>query len=96
MRALRNQISSALQIVVQSRRLPGGRRKVTSVSEIYGMEGEQIQMHEIFTYEQSGVDADGHATGNFIGTGIRPRCLERIENRGIKLPSDLFMRRKFD
>jgi pilus assembly protein CpaF len=96
MRALRNQIASALQIVVQSRRLPGGRRKVTSVSEIYGMEGEQIQMHEVFMFEQSGVDADGHATGNFVGTGIRPRCLERIEHRGIKLPSDLFMRRKFD
>jgi pilus assembly protein CpaF len=53
-------------------------------------------MHEIFTFEQTGVDADGHATGNFIAAGIRPRCLERIEHRGIKLPSDLFMRRKFD
>ncbi|HMB96636.1 MAG TPA: hypothetical protein VKK61_11400, partial [Tepidisphaeraceae bacterium] len=94
--ALRNQITSALQIVVQARRLPGGRRKVTSVSEISGMEGELIQMHDIFTYEQTGVDGDGHATGNFVGTGIRPRVLERIEHRGIKLPSDLFMRRKFE
>jgi pilus assembly protein CpaF len=96
MRALRNQIASAMQIVVQSRRLPGGRRKVTSVSEISGMEGEQIQMHDIFTYEQTGVDADGHATGHFSSMGIRPRVLERIESRGIKLPSDMFMRRKFE
>src|SRR4028119_2258423 len=59
MKALRTQIASAIQVVVQARRLPGGRRKVTSVSEITGMEGEQITMHDLFTYEQSGVDTDG-------------------------------------
>ncbi|HVT91133.1 MAG TPA: CpaF family protein [Tepidisphaeraceae bacterium] len=95
MRALRTQVSSAIQLVVQARRLPGGRRKVTSVSEISGMEGEQIQMHELFTFEQSGVDSDGHATGQFVATGIRPRVYEKIEHRGIKLPPDLFMRRVF-
>jgi len=60
------------------------------------MEGEQIQMHDLFAYEQNGVDADGHATGRFMATGIRPRCADRIENRGIRLPSDLFMRRHID
>jgi pilus assembly protein CpaF len=93
MRALRNQIASALQVVVQARRLTGGRRKVVSVSEISGMEGEQIQMHDLFTFEQSGVDNDGHAIGRFVASGIRPRCAERIEHRGIKLPADLFQRR---
>jgi pilus assembly protein CpaF len=96
MRALRQQITSALQIVIQARRLPGGRRKVTSVSELSGMEGENIQMHDLFMFEQSGVDSDGHSTGRFICTGIRPRCAERIEHRGIRLPVDLFNRRVID
>jgi pilus assembly protein CpaF len=96
MRALRQQITSAIQIVVQARRLPGGRRKVTSVSELSGMEGENIQMHDLFTFEQSGVDSEGHAVGRFIATGIRPRCAERIEHRGIRLPVDLFNRRVID
>src|SRR4051794_41137541 len=96
MRALRTQIASAITVIVQSRRLTGGRRKVISVSEITGMEGEQIQMHDLFAYEQNGVDADGHATGRFTATGIRPRCADRIENRGIRLPSDLFLRRSLD
>jgi pilus assembly protein CpaF len=96
MRALRQQVASAVQIIVQAQRLTGGRRRITRVSEITGMEGEQIQMHDLFVFEQTGVDNDGHATGNFICTGIRPRCSERIEHRGIKLPGDLFMRRKLE
>ena len=93
LRALRQQVSSAVHIVVQARRLPGGKRKVVSVSEISGMEGEAIQMHDLFFFEQSGVDLDGHAVGNFYATGIRPRCAERIEHRGIRLPVELFQRR---
>ena len=92
MRALRAQIANAITVIVQSRRLTGGRRKVINVSEITGMEGEQIQMHDLFSYEQTGVDTNGHATGRFLVTGIRPRCADRIENRGIRLPSDLFLR----
>jgi len=95
-KAMRTQIASAIQIVIQARRLTGGRRKVTTVSEISGMEGENIQMHDLFVFEQSGVDGDGHATGRFVCTGIRPRCAERIEHRGIRLPADLFMRRVID
>jgi len=95
-RALRQQIASALQIIVQARRLTGGRRKVVSVSEITGMEGDQIQMHDLFVFEQTGVDADGHATGFFKCTGIRPRCAERIEHRGVHLPGDLFMMRRIE
>src|SRR5215218_10562680 len=92
MRALRSQISSAIQIIIQASRLPGGKRKVTRVSEISGMEGEQITMHDIFSYEQKGVDEAGHAIGTFTVCGIRPRCCDRIESRGIMLPSDLFLR----
>ncbi|MGB7156615.1 MAG: CpaF family protein [Tepidisphaeraceae bacterium] len=94
MRALRQQIASAIQIIVQVTRLPGGKRKVTRVSEISGMEGEQIQMHDLFTYEQRGVDDSGHAVGTFTVCGIRPKCCDRIESRGVKLPIDLFMRRE--
>jgi pilus assembly protein CpaF len=96
MRALRTQIASALQIVVQARRLSGGKRKIVSVSEITGMEGEQIQMHDLFSYEQRGVDADGHAVGAFLVHGLRPRCADRIEKRGILLPADLFHRREIE
>ena len=90
------QVASAIQLIVQATRLPGGKRKVTRVSEISGMEGEQITMHDVFSFEQQGVDGNGHATGQFICSGIRPRCCERIEQRGINLPMDLFARRAMD
>ncbi len=93
LRALRAQIASAIQIIIQSRRLPGGKRKVVSVSEITGMEGEQIQMHDVFLFEQTGVGPDGHAQGQFVATGIRPRLADRIEARGLKLAPDMFARR---
>ena len=95
-RALRQQIASAVNIIVQARRVTGGRRKVVSVSEITGMEGETIQMHDLFVFEPHGIDGDGHATGRFVCTGIRPKCGERIENRGIKLPAEMFQRRAID
>ena len=92
-KGLRSQIASAIQIIVQATRLGGGKRKVTRVSEITGMEGEHITMHDLFAYEQTGVDGNGNAIGNFICTGIRPKTGERIETRGLKLPADLFLRR---
>ena len=60
------------------------------------MEGDNIQMHDLFTYEQSGVDEKGNGQGRFIATGIRPRCAEKIEARGISLPADTFLRRVID
>jgi pilus assembly protein CpaF len=92
-RALRHQIASAIQIVIQAQRLTGGKRKVTKVMEITGLEGDQLQTHDIFSYEQTSVDGEGNAIGHFNVNGIRPRCCERIEARGIPLPSDLFIRR---
>jgi pilus assembly protein CpaF len=92
-RAVRQQMAAAVQIIVQASRLTGGKRKVTRVSEITGMEGDQIQMHDIFAFEQKDVDVNGNAIGRFACAGIRPRCTERIEHRGIKLPAGLFERR---
>src|SRR5205807_782774 len=85
MRALRHQITSAINLVVQAQRLLGGRRKITRVIELNGMEGDQIQMHDNFVFEQTGVNDRGIAVGVFSATGIRPRCLERIESRGLFL-----------
>lgn len=95
-RALRQQTASAVQLIIQAQRITGGRRKVTRISEISGMEGEQIQMHDIFAFEQTGVDEQGHAVGRFVATGIRPKCLDRIESRGIKLPTEMFQRQVFN
>ena len=71
----------------------GGGRKVIKISEVTGMEGDVISMHDIFGFKQTGVDAKGSAQGHFYVSGIRPRCLERLETYGIRLPADLFERR---
>jgi pilus assembly protein CpaF len=95
-KGLRTQISSAINVIVQARRLTGGKRKIVSVSEITGMEGELIQIHDLFTFEQRGVDENGHAIGFFRVHGIRPKCADRIEHRGMRLPADLFARRDIE
>jgi len=93
MKALRQQVSSAVQLIIQATRLPGGKRKVTRVTEIVGMEGEALLLQDLFGYEQQGVDENGTVTGHFICSGMRPKCAERIEHRGTRLPADLFLRR---
>jgi pilus assembly protein CpaF len=93
MRAMRQQIGSAIQLIVQAQRLPGGKRKVTRVTEIAGMEGDALLLQDIFSFEQNGVDENGCAKGQFICHGIRPKSCERIEARGTRLPVDMFARR---
>jgi len=89
-RAMRQQIASAIQLVVQQTRLSDGTRKVTSVSEITGMEGEVITMQEIYVFEKMGVTQDGKVIGRFRATGVRPKCCERLKASGIHLPADMF------
>ena len=89
-RAMRQQIASAIQIVVQQTRLSDGSRKVTSISEITGMEGDVITMQEIFTFEKAGVTQDGKVIGRFRATGVRPKVCERLKASGIHLPADMF------
>jgi len=86
----RAQIASALNVVVQVTRLSDGRRKVKSLSELTGMEGETITMQEIFRFKMTGRDDDGMVLGHFEATGIRPKFLQDAEAHGIKLPSELF------
>jgi len=89
-RAMRQQVASALNLVVQVARLSDGSRRVTSISEITGMEGETITMQEIFQYERTGVDAQGKVLGRFRPTGIRPRFAERLKQSGLQLPRVFF------
>jgi pilus assembly protein CpaF len=89
-KAMRQQIASAIQIVVQQSRMTDGSRKVTAISEITGMEGDIITMQEIFVFEKMGVTQDGKVMGRFRATGVRPKCAERLKAAGIHLPSDMF------
>jgi len=89
-RAMRQQISSAIQLVVQQTRLSDGSRKITSISEITGMEGDVITMQEIFLFEKMGITQDGKVVGRFRATGVRPKCCERLKASGIHLPADMF------
>jgi pilus assembly protein CpaF len=92
-RALRAQFASAVDLIIQANRLQGGARKVTSITEVVNMEGDTIIMQEIFRFSQGGVDATGRAFGEFISTGIRPACMDRLEQSGCPLPADLFRQR---
>jgi pilus assembly protein CpaF len=89
-RAMRQQVASAIQLVLQVARMSDGSRRVTSISEITGMEGETITMQEIFQYERTGVDSTGMVLGRFRPTGIRPRFAERLKACGMQLPRVFF------
>jgi pilus assembly protein CpaF len=89
-KAARQQIASAITVVIQGLRLIDGRRKITSIQEITGMEGDVITMQEIFAFRQTGVAADGTVEGYFQATGVRPRFCERLRAFGIALPDAMF------
>ena len=93
---IRRQIASAIQIVIQVARLTGGPRKVVRISEITGMEGEIISMHDLFGFKQTGIDEKRDPQGYFFASGIRPACLERLEVSGAGLPMELFERRTLE
>jgi pilus assembly protein CpaF len=89
-KAMRQQIAAAIQIVVQQARMSDGTRKVTSVSEITGMEGDVITMQEIFRFDKLGIGQDGKVIGRFVATGVRPKVCERLRAAGVTLRPDLF------
>jgi pilus assembly protein CpaF len=89
-RAVRQQVASAVNIVIQVTRLTDGSRRVTSVSEITGMEQDVIAMQEIFQFHQSGINEAGKVVGAFKATGVRPKCADRIAAAGRQLPMDMF------
>ena len=89
-KAMRQQISSAITVVLQIGRLTDGKRKMVSIQEVTGMEGEMITMQEIFTFKQTGVATDGAVQGHFRATGVRPKFVERIRAHGVPVRDELF------
>lgn len=91
--AIRQQIGSALNILLHLGRLTGGKRRLVSVSEVAGMEGDTLLLQELFRFRQTGVGTDGHAEGLFESVGVRPHVLPRLESEGIHFPADFFRQR---
>ena len=89
-KAVRQQVSSAVNLVLQVTRLTDGTRRVTSISEITGMEQDVIAMQEIFTFQQNGINEAGQVIGRFRATGVRPKCADKIASAGMPLPMDMF------
>src|SRR5947209_2700382 len=92
-KAMRQQISSAVDLIIQANRLQGGPRKVTSIAEVMNMEQDMIIMQDIFKFKQLGLDQNGRAFGQFESTGVRPSFMQRMEASGLKLPTNLFQER---
>jgi len=91
-RAIRQQLASAIDLIVQAQRLTGGPRKITSVTEVTGMEGDVVTMQDIFQFEQVGIDTSGKAYGRIVATGIRPTFLDRLKSCGCDISPSLFER----
>lgn len=89
-KAARQQIASAITVVIQGLRLIDGKRKITSIQEVTGMEGDVITMQEIFAYKQTGVDSEGNIVGHFQATGVRPKFSDRLRSFGVTLPDSMF------
>lgn len=89
-RAIREQIASAVDLIVQQSRLRDGSRKITHLTEVQGMEGEVVTLQDIFIFEQTGKDENGKIVGRFKPTGIRPKFLEKLSANGINLPNEIF------
>ena len=88
--SIRSQIAAALRLIVQLQRLSDGSRRVTSIAEVTGMEGEVLQMQEIFKFVRVNTETDGKVVGHFVATGIRPRFLQDLVARGVQLPASHF------
>jgi pilus assembly protein CpaF len=93
MKAIRQQISSAVNLIVQANRLQGGPRRVTHITEIVGMEQDTVVMQDIYKFVQDGIDESGKAYGHFECTGVRPNFMHRLESAGVRLPASAFRQR---
>jgi len=93
LKAMRSQISSAVDLIVQANRLQGGVRRITHITEIVGMEQDTVIMQDIYRYVQDGIDESGRCIGRFVSTGIRPAFMDRLETAGVRLPASAFRER---
>src|SRR5262249_12533810 len=88
--SIRQQISSAVHLLVQAARLSDGSRRVVSLTEVTGMEGDVVTLQDLFVFERRGLDPGGRVVGRFAATGIRPKFYEKLLSAGIRLRSDMF------
>ncbi len=93
LKAMRQQVSSAIDLIIQANRLQGGPRKITHITEILGMEQDTIVMQDIYHYIKDGIDENGRARGRFVSTGIRPAFMDKLEAAGVRLPASAFRQR---
>jgi pilus assembly protein CpaF len=88
--SIRQQVASAVHLLVQTSRMSDGSRRVISITEVTGMEGEIVTLQDLFVFEKRGLDPDGKVVGRFAATGIRPKFYEKLLSAGIRLRTDLF------
>ena len=93
LKAMRTQMASAVDLIVQASRLQGGPRKITYITEVVGMEQDTIVMQDIYRFEKMGIDETGRAYGRFTASGVRPTFMDRLEAAGVRLPSSAFRER---
>ncbi|MRH44318.1 CpaF family protein [Aquibacillus halophilus] len=90
-KAIREQISGAIDVIIQQSRLKDGSRRIVKITEVQGLEGDVIVLQDVFSYEQSGIDDNGKVIGKLVPTGVRPKFYERLENSGIHIPASVFI-----
>jgi pilus assembly protein CpaF len=93
LKAMRSQVASAVDVIIQANRLQGGPRKITHITEVVGMEQDTIVMQDIYHYHQEGINESGRAVGKFEATGVRPTFMDRLEQAGVRLPASAFRQR---
>jgi pilus assembly protein CpaF len=90
-RAIREQIAGAIDLIIHQSRMKDGSRKITHITEVIGMEGDKIVLQDVFVFRQTGIDAEGKFLGSFASTGIRPHCAEKLGYFGFHLPAEWFL-----
>lgn len=93
LKAMRQQVASAVDLLIQANRLQGGSRKITHITEVVGMEQDTVVMQDVYQFLQDGIDETGRAKGRFVATGVRPTFMDRLESAGVRLPASAFRQR---
>ncbi|MGC3969023.1 MAG: CpaF family protein [Pirellulales bacterium] len=93
LKAMRQQLASAVDLIIQASRLQGGVRRITYITEVVGMEQDTVVLQDIYKFDKQGIDANGKAYGNFIASGIRPTFMDKLEQAGVRLPASAFRQR---
>jgi pilus assembly protein CpaF len=89
-KAIRDQVASALDLIVQQSRMQDGSRKITHITEVQGMESDIIILQDIFVFKQHGLDSKGKVVGEYVFTGVRPKFIEKLQDHGIQVPFNIF------